>query len=118
MDNNSLKFSSGSTIRRPRIYQKIYAVVKLIPHGQVATYGQIARLAGIEGHARLVGYALHCLPGKSNIPWHRVINRHGQISPSQFENDSGSLQQKLLEAEGINFNMEGLIQLNRYQWCE
>ena len=100
------------------LYKRIYTAVKSIPRGKVATYGQIARLAGMTGQARLVGYALHCLPNNSDIPWHRIVNRFGKISLSQSGNDSGSLQRNLLEAEGIYFNMEGSLELHRYQWSE
>jgi len=100
------------------IYSKIYNVVRLIPPGKVATYGQIARLTGMTGQARLVGYALHCLPKNSDIPWHRVVNRLGQISLSQSLNDSGAVQRNLLESEGIYFNLDGSVELQRYQWYE
>jgi methylated-DNA-protein-cysteine methyltransferase-like protein len=58
-------------------YQLIYSVIKRIPRGRVATYGQIAEIAGIGGHARQVGYALHALPSDSGVPWHRVVNSFG-----------------------------------------
>ncbi len=61
-------------------YERIYSVIRKIPSGKVATYGQIARLAGMPRHARQVGYALHVLPEKANVPWHRVISSKGEIS--------------------------------------
>jgi len=76
--------------------------VKRIPRGRVATYGQVATLAGLDGHARQVGYALHDLPPQSNVPWHRVINARGEISP-RSAGDSHELQRMLLEAEGVDF---------------
>lgn len=118
MDKNSFEFSADQKIVRSELYERIYGIVRLIPRGKVATYGQIARLAGMTGQARLVGYALHCLPNNSNIPWHRVINRFGKISLSQFVNDNGSLQRNLLESEGIHFNLERSVELQRFQWCE
>ena len=69
--------------REPRVsatYRKIWATAKRVPKGRVATYGQIAALAGFPRQARLVGYALHSLPEKSDVPWHRVINARGEIS--------------------------------------
>ncbi len=100
---------------KPDTRTRIYAAVKRIPHGRVATYGQIATIAGLDGHARQVGYALHDLPGGSDIPWHRVINARGEISP-RSAGDSHELQRMLLEAEGVEFDLAGRVTLNRYQW--
>jgi methylated-DNA-protein-cysteine methyltransferase-like protein len=97
------------------LYSRIYETVMHIPRGKVATYGQIARLAGISGHARLVGYALHRLPEGSNVPWHRVVNRKGQIS-LQSDPFAGPLQRSLLESEGVEFDARNAIALNRYLW--
>ena len=94
---------------------KIWAVVKKIPRGRVATYGQVAVLAGIAGHARQVGYALHALPQGSSVPWHRVVNSFGEISPRSGD-DSHELQRKLLEAEGVEFCHDGRLDLRRYRW--
>ena len=97
------------------LYTRIYGAVKRIPRGKVATYGQIARLAGVPGHARLVGYALHRLQEGLQVPWHRVINRKGQISllPGPA---AGGLQRALLESEGVVFNAAGSIDLTIHQW--
>jgi methylated-DNA-protein-cysteine methyltransferase-like protein len=97
------------------LYSRIYETVKNIPKGKVATYGQIARLAGVPGHARLVGYALHSLPDGSKVPWYRVVNRKGQIS-LQADPFAGSLQRRLLESEGIVFDVNDTIALKKYQW--
>ena len=70
-----------ATIASEGLHLRIYAVVSRIPRGRVATYGQIARLAGIPGQARLVGYALHALPADKSLPWQRVVNALGAISP-------------------------------------
>ncbi len=94
---------------------RIYAVVKRIPRGRVATYGQVATLAGLDGHARQVGYALHDLPARSNVPWHRVINARGEISP-RSAGDSHELQKMLLEGEGVEFSLDGRVELKRYRW--
>ena len=61
-------------------YDRIYRVVRRIPHGRVATYGQVAALAGFPRHARQVGYALHALLAHTRVPWHRVINAKGEVS--------------------------------------
>jgi len=96
-------------------YKRIYATVKRIPRGRVATYGQIATLAGLDGHARQVGYALHSLPDRSDIPWHRVINAKGEISP-RSGGDSHELQRMLLEGEGVVFSLDGRVDLKRFGW--
>lgn len=96
-------------------YQKIYKMVEQIPEGQVATYGQIARLVGMPRHARMVGYALHALPNGSDVPWQRVVNSKGEVSPRatpQYED----LQRHLLECEGVVFNDKGRISLKTFQW--
>ena len=94
-------------------YQRIYDVVRHIPRGRIATYGQVAELAGLEGHARQVGYALHNSPPV--LPWHRVINAHGRVS-ARASSDWGELQRHLLEAEGIEFDLEGRVDLKRFRW--
>ena len=95
-------------------YQEIYQTVKQIPPGKVATYGQIARLAGIPRQARQVGYALSALRDDS-VPWHRVVNRNGEIS-KRSNPDYEELQRYLLEQEGIEFNKKNRVLLAEYQW--
>ena len=95
--------------------KRIYDAVRRIPRGRVATYGGIAELAGLEGHARQVGYALHDLPSNSGVPWHRVINAKGEISP-RTGGDSHELQRMLLEAEGVELDLAGRIDLKRFRW--
>lgn len=97
------------------LYSRIYAIVNRIPPGKVATYGQIAILAGMPGHARQVGYALHSLPDGSEVPWQRVINREGRISLRAYP-QAEHLQRALLEAEGVVFDQEGRIALEKYRW--
>lgn len=97
-------------------YQRIYAVVRRIPEGRVATYGQVASLAGLPGHARQVGYALHALPAESAIPWHRVVNASGKISLRSMP--GGELVQRgLLEQEGIRLDPRGRVALGRVRWA-
>ena len=91
-------------------WNRIYAIVRKIPRGRVATYGQVATLAGLDGHARQTGYALHALPEGSDVPWHRVINARGEIS-ARSGSDSHELQRMLLEAEGIEFDAKGRVDL-------
>jgi methylated-DNA-protein-cysteine methyltransferase-like protein len=96
-------------------YELIWSAVQQIPKGKVATYGDIAALAGLEGHARQVGYALHNLPGEAKVPWHRVVNAKGEISP-RSAGDSHELQRLLLEAEGVEFDRAGRVELKKYRW--
>lgn len=96
-------------------YERIWAWVRRIPKGRVATYGQIATLAGLDGHARQVGYALHRLPERSDVPWHRVVNAKGEISP-RSAGDSHELQAHLLRSEGVELDLRGRIDLQRFGW--
>ena len=96
-------------------YEIIWDVVRAIPSGRVATYGQVAEIAGLEGHARQVGYAMHNLPAKSDVPWHRVVNARGEVSP-RSGGDSHELQRMLLEAEGVKFDAKGRLDLKTYRW--
>ena len=96
--------------------KQIYDVVSRIPRGFVATYGQVARLAGLPGRARQVGYALSALTGRSSLPWHRVINARGEISPRSGGSPGGHVQRFRLEEEGVKFDGSGRIALDIYQW--
>ena len=97
-------------------FQRIYTIVRSISPGKVATYGQIAALVGPGLPARIVGYALHGLPDKTDVPWHRVINGKGKISFSPTRNDHDSLQKYLLKQEGVRFNFEDKVDLEKYLW--
>ena len=96
-------------------WQRIYAAVRRIPRGRVATYGDVAELAGLGGHARQAGYALHALCGDSGVPWHRVVNARGELS-QRSSGDSHELQRLLLESEGVEFDLRGRIDLARFRW--
>lgn len=100
----------------PNSYQLIYATVLQIPRGRVATYGQVAVLAGLPRQARLVGYAMHALPERSSVPWHRVVNAQGRISPRGSADDACRTQRQRLEREGVRFTARSVIDLQRYQW--
>ena len=102
------------TQRSSSNYQRIYEVVRRIPAGRVATYGQVAQLAGLPGHARQVGYALHALRDE-DVPWQRVINSRGEISLRRDPGPEG-LQRAMLEAEGIAFDLRGRVDLKRFRW--
>jgi methylated-DNA-protein-cysteine methyltransferase-like protein len=96
-------------------YDRIYAVVRRIPRGRTATYGQVAALAGRPGHARQVGYALHALRDGTGVPWHRVINARGEVSRRARPGAELS-QRMLLEREGIRFDARGRVALSKVQW--
>jgi methylated-DNA-protein-cysteine methyltransferase-like protein len=96
-------------------YNEIYEVIARIPPRRVATYGQIAELAGIPGQPRRIGYALSALRGESGIPWHRVINAKGMIS-SRSDSGPDKVQRRLLKQEGIVFDSSGRIDLTRFRW--
>lgn len=94
-------------------FEKIYEVVKNIPEGKVATYGQVAFLAGNPRWSRVVGYALHNKPEQLAVPCHRVVNREGRPAPS-FAFGSDEIQRQLLESEGIVFEPDGKVDLEKY----
>lgn len=94
-------------------YTAIYRQVRAVPRGRVATYGQIALLAGLPGCARQVGYALHALPPGSAVPWQRVLNARGELS---LGDESGARQRELLASEGVEFDARGRVDLGRFQW--
>lgn len=96
------------------IRARIYAVVAQVPRGRVVTYGQVATLARLPGLARQVGYAMAGIPEGLAIPWHRVINAQGRCSQPDREDRQEQLQ--LLQAEGVEANAEGRIDLKLYRW--
>jgi len=96
-------------------HQSILAVVRRIPRGRVATYGQVAALAGLARQPRLVGYAMHALPSGTTVPWHRVINARGMVS-IRSDGVASLSQRLLLEREGVQFDGRGRVSLERYQW--
>lgn len=96
-----------------QVFEKIYAVVRSIPKGRVATYGMVALLAGNPRWARVVGYALHVNPEPGVIPCHRVVTRNGEVA-SGFAFGGPDVQRHLLEAEGIVFETDGRVDLKKY----
>src|SRR5688572_5918078 len=96
-------------------YRRIYNVVSRIPRGRVATYGQVASLARLPRQARLVGYALNVLPSGSTVPWFRVVNARGKISPRSSGLGYDELQAQLLAREQVRLQ-DGTIPLDRFQW--
>ncbi len=97
-------------------WRRIYAVVRRIPRGRVATYGQVAWVAGLPRQARLVGYALHAAAESGGVPWHRVVNAQGGISARTDGPGAAVLQRLRLEQEGVGFDGRGRVSLERYGW--
>lgn len=96
------------------LYESIYALVRQVPSGRLVTYGQVAKLVG-GCSARMVGYAMAALSEGMDVPWQRVINAKGRISPHGFGYGS-ALQRQLLEEEGIVFRPDGSMDLDKYGW--
>lgn len=93
---------------------RIIEAVKKIPPGRVATYGQIAMIAGNPRASRLVVWVLHTASERENLPWHRVVNRNGKIS---LRRGSGyEMQKRLLQEEGITFDTDETIDFNEFLW--
>ena len=97
------------------LHRQILEVIVLIPYGKVASYVQIARLAGLPKHARLVGYILKHLDKESQIPWYRVINSQGRIRVTHIDENGKNIQQDLLEAEGV-YLLNGKVSLKKFGW--
>ena len=98
-------------------YPRIYRAVSRIPRGKVATYGQIAALAGLPHAPRVPGYALHALPPGSPVPWHRVVAAGGKLSLGRLSADGAITQRLRLEHEGVAFDGRGGVDLARHQWA-
>ncbi len=96
-------------------YERVYDFVRHVPQGRVVTYGQVAACLGAPRSSRAVGYALRALPLGQDVPWHRVVNHRGQISP-RYPAESPMLQRLLLEDEGVDFDTQSRIDLRIYRW--
>jgi methylated-DNA-protein-cysteine methyltransferase related protein len=96
----------------------ICAVIRRIPKGWVATYGQVAAMAGLPRRARLVGHVLRHLDPATKIPWHRVVNAKGEVSYSLSRNGNDVVQQRLLEKEGVEFDNRNRFNLERFRWLD
>ena len=96
-------------------FENVYEAVQLIPHGKVATYGQIARMIGAPRSSRAVGYALHANPRPGVIPCHRVVNREGRLAPA-FAFGGPEIQAQLLESEGVEVGEDFVVDLGKYLW--
>jgi len=99
--------------RDNQLFSRIYQVVRKVPRGKVASYGQIAQIVGKGCDARMVGYAMAGTPEGSDVPWQRIVNREGKIS---LPGKGGEIQRMRLEAEGITFDARGRIDMKRFGW--
>ena len=113
MDNKKIS-SFKKVMKTGNSYNRLYDIVRRIPAGKVATYGQIAEMAG--GYSpRQAGYAMAAVPADSGIPWHRVINSQGRISIRSHGEECWD-QRELLEQEGVHFSESGKVDLKRFGW--
>jgi len=108
---------AGRKRRIGRFFQRVHDVVRRIPYGKVASYGQIAMILEHPHAARTVGWALHALPAGSDVPCHRVINSLGRVSTSCLTHPP-DLQRCLLEEEGVVFGADGRVDMRRFGWNE
>jgi O-6-methylguanine DNA methyltransferase len=107
------KTDEAAEVRDHAMKESVYELLKTIPRGKVATYGQIAVYLGNKNLARVVGNILHNNPDPSQYPCHRVVNSKGQVAPN-FAFGGGAMQRRLLEQEGIVFEQDGSIDLKKY----
>ena len=113
-DSSDLSENRDNSLRNADRYGRIYEIVRMIPRGRVATYGQIAAIEG-SSTARMVGYALAALPdSRRAVPWQRVVNRAGAVS--ERSGGGTSAQRRSLEAEGVLFDMAGCIDFDTAGW--
>ncbi len=105
-----------ATCFRPSAWTRIHAIVRRIPRGRVATYGQVAGLAGFPHAPRLAGYALHALPEGTPLPWHRVVGAGGRLALARLDPDGALTQRLRLEREGVRFDARGRVDLERSGW--
>lgn len=105
-----------SAAAAPNRFERVYEVVRRIPRGRVATYGQVAALAGLPGQARFVGYALAAAPDGSRLAWQRVVNAQGRVSPRRDGSGVEALQAAMLRREGVRFGPGGSIALAVFRW--
>jgi len=110
-----MKSSNAHAAEVPNFYAAVHRLVARIPPGKVTTYGRIARWLGHPSATRAVGYALHAVPSSCDIPWQRVINASGRIS-SRCDRHYEAIQRALLEAEGVQFNAYGSVDLQKFGW--
>jgi methylated-DNA-protein-cysteine methyltransferase-like protein len=112
------KLFQPTPLRGSEAAEAICSVVRRIPKGWVATYGQVAAMAGLPKRARLVGHVLQDLGRATDIPWHRVVNAKGEVSYASSRNGGDVVQRQLLEKEGVEFDSQNRFDLERFRWPE
>jgi methylated-DNA-protein-cysteine methyltransferase-like protein len=112
------KPTQASQLQGDKAVEAICAVIRRIPVGWVATYGQVAAMAGLPRRARLVGRILQHLDPATKVPWHRVVNAKGEVSYSLSRNGGDVLQRRLLEKEGLRFDGNNRLDLERCRWLD
>ena len=100
--------------REGTVYEAVYAIVRQIPEGRVTSYGRIAAMVE-RCTARMVGYAMAALSPGSEVPWQRVINAQGKISP-RSGGPGAIIQRQILEEEGVEFSQAGIVDFDRFGW--
>jgi methylated-DNA-protein-cysteine methyltransferase-like protein len=110
-----LQKGRAEPLARVGFFDLVYTLAARIPRGKVATYGQIARLLGAPRSARIVGWAMHGNPYGSKVPCHRVVQQGGSLSPNYCPGDLGR-QRRLLEREGVQFLLDGRVDMAVHQW--
>lgn len=108
----------AASLKGDKAAAAICAVIRRIPRGWVATYGQVAAMAGLPRRARLVGQVLRDMDPGADLPWHRVVNAKGEVSYSLSRSGGDALQRELLENEGVAFDANGRFDLERYRWLD
>jgi len=98
------------------VRRRVWRVIQRIPRGRVATYGQIADLAGIPGQPRRIGQALRTVPPGASLPWHRVVSANGVLGLGRYDPSAGWEQRMRLEQEGVRFGRRGRISLQEFGW--
>src|SRR5690606_23782795 len=109
-----MKRKARSLKKRKDFFDKVYKIVAQIPYGKVATYGDIAEACGIRSSARTVGWALNGAKD-SGLPCHRVVNRFGALTGRMHFGDY-DLMENLLRAEGVEFDENGCVRLDKHLW--
>ncbi len=104
-------------MKQKNTFKLVYDIVRRIPRGKVATYGDIAKRMGNPRLSRVVGYALHVNPEPGVIPCHRVVNRFGETSKA-FAFGGSDIQRAMLEDEGVEFLPDGKVNLDKYRWLD
>ena len=100
--------------RAKSVFEAVYVLVRAIPRGRVMTYGQISVLLGSRISPAAVGWAMHSCP--DDVPWHRVVNAAGGCSTDRMPDIPPGMQRALLAGEGVEFRLDGTIEVERYRW--